>query len=167
MASLRHTHPTLRVRVHTTYSFADLTHREADLAVRVLPRGVQPDEDLIGTLAGPLVAAVYGESERWIGWDGFESVVADLPGQPDDAFGAFNNVYLQRSLCRQGSGLAFLPCFMAEGLAPRTPPQHSADIWVLVHPDQRRNPRVRVFRDAIMSVLGAEASRLEPALPEG
>ncbi|MFT5681111.1 MAG: DNA-binding transcriptional LysR family regulator [Myxococcota bacterium] len=153
--------PSVQVRVQTTNDFADLTHREADLAVRVLPLGVKPDEDLIGYRGGPLVAAVYGETDDWIGFDGIDAVVANTPMKDGGRLGAFNSVYLQRALCRAGSGLAMLPCFMGGDLPRRTPPTHAADVWVLVHPDQRRNPRVRLFREQMVAALETEAARLE------
>jgi DNA-binding transcriptional LysR family regulator len=36
----------------------------------------------------------------------------------------------------------------------------SYDIWVLVHPDLRRSPRLRVFRDEMVATL----KRLQPTL---
>ena len=154
-------HPKIQVRVQTTYDFADLSHREADLAVRLLPVGAQPDEDLIGLRGGPFVVAVYGEGDDWVGFDGMNDVIADTPMHDGGRLGAFNNIYLQRAMCRAGLGLVLLPCFMAEGLRQRTPASHAADLWVVFHPDQRRNPRARLFRDHLCKVLSDEARRLD------
>ena len=51
-----------------------------------------------------------------------------------------------------------LPCFMADGLRRRSEPHHRADVWVLVHPDLRDNPRVRLFRVAIIQALAAHGA---------
>ncbi len=53
---------------------------------------------------------------------------------------------------------AMLPCFMADGLRRRSEPHHRADVWVLVHPDLRDNPRVRLFRVAIIQALAAHGA---------
>jgi DNA-binding transcriptional LysR family regulator len=146
-------HPAIRLRIDTTYGLADLGDREADVAVRVLTAGQSPDPELIGFRAVPLLAAVYGRGERWIGWADDEATIQQTPFADRPARGAFNNVYLQRALCRAGMGMSMLPCFMAGDLPQRSEPMHGADIWILVHPDQRRNPRIRLFREAMLQAL--------------
>jgi hypothetical protein len=42
---------------------------------------------------------------------------------------------------------------------PRLAPGY--DIWVLVHPDLRRNPRLKMFRDALVAALQRHRARLE------
>jgi len=147
-------HPAIQLRVDTSYDLVDLGHRHADVALRLLPREARPDDNLIGFKAAPLRAAVYGEGERWIGWTDNVALVSETPFADRPALGAFDNVFLQRALCREGFGLTLLPCFMADGLRRRTEPTHSADVWVLVHPDLRRNPRIRLFRKAMVAALG-------------
>jgi DNA-binding transcriptional LysR family regulator len=147
-------HPTIQVRMDTSYQLADLGDRQADVALRILGKGMQPEDDLIGFNAGPLFAAVYGDGDTWIGWTDNRSIVRDTPFEDNASRGAFNNVFLQRSLCRAGMGLTVLPCFMAGDLPRRSEPRHGADVWVLVHPDQRRNPRIRLFREAMVQFLG-------------
>ena len=61
-----------------------------------------------------------------------------------------------------GLGLAGLPCFLADPLLERlTEPLPATDIWVLVHPDLRRSPRLRLFRDAMAEALERHRPRLE------
>ncbi|MBX2800625.1 MAG: LysR family transcriptional regulator [Myxococcales bacterium] len=153
LADFSEQHPGIRLRVDTTYGFASLRDCEADVALRLLPPGQLPDGDLIGFKAAEMSAAVYGEGERWLGWSGEEDAPAATPFDDADALGEFNNVYLQRSLCRAGRGLARLPCFMAGGLRRRSERWHGADAWVLVHPDLRHMPRVRLFRQAMVEAL--------------
>ena len=72
-----------------------------------------------------------------------------------------HNPETMRAACIAGLGLGRLPCFYAEPLLKRrTAPVPLADAWVLVHPDLRRSPRLRVFRDEITATL----ERLQPRL---
>ena len=150
--------PTIKLRVQATYDLADLGAREADVALRLLSIGQRPEGELVGFNVAPLYAAVYGTTDRWIGWESIESMTAETPFADFPVVGEFNNVFLQRSLCVQGLGLAVLPCFMAPPeLKPRTPPRHMANVWVLVHPDQRGNRRIQLFREAMVRALRAHA----------
>ncbi|MFT5456382.1 MAG: DNA-binding transcriptional LysR family regulator [Myxococcota bacterium] len=146
-------HPAIQLRVDTSYALADPGDREADIALRILGAGSAPDGDLVGFKAAPLVAAVYGTGDHWIGWTDNPPVVEGTPFADQPVLGAFNNVYLQRALCRAGMGLTVLSCFMAGDLPRRTEPTHGADVWILVHPDQVRNPRIRLFREAMIRAL--------------
>jgi DNA-binding transcriptional LysR family regulator len=76
-----------------------------------------------------------------------------------------NNPDLQRASCAAGMGLTLLPCFFADPtLERRSEPIHGFDVWVLVHPDLRDNPRLRVFRDFIFEALRRHRPRLEGRL---
>ena len=46
------------------------------------------------------------------------------------------------------------------GTLSSSEPEPSFDLWVLVHPDLRRSPRLRVFRDEMVEAL----RRLQPRL---
>ena len=75
--------------------------------------------------------------------------------------GAIFEGHILRNACKAGLGMAWIPCFMGDGHLPRrSEPQPGFDAWVLVHPDLKRNPRLRVFRDAMVDAL----KRLEPRL---
>ncbi len=156
--------PDIDLEIDPTYEIADLDRREADVAVRALPVGKLPAEHLTGRLAGTGYKAVYGEGDSWIGWKGAEQDAewvkeTEFPDLP--IRGAIDSPLVQRSACAQGMGLTQLPCFFAEPiLTRRTEPLPGSDIWVVVHPDLRRSPRVRAFRDAMLASL----ARLEPRL---
>jgi len=148
--------PMIKLRIQTTYDLANLGAREADIALRILSVGQQPEGELVGFNVAPLFAAVYGTGDRWVGWENNEEIVEGFPFADLPVVGAFNNVFLQRALCVQGLGLAMLPCFMAPpGLEQRAAPRHVSNVWVLVHPDQRGNPRIRLFREAMVRALKA------------
>ncbi|MBL4688878.1 MAG: LysR family transcriptional regulator [Nannocystaceae bacterium] len=161
--------PDIDLRVDVSYQVADLDKREADVAIRALPAGNLPAQHLTGRKAATSYQAVYGEGEAWIGWQG---EALDRPWIRATAFpdlpirGGFNDPVLQRGACAAGLGLSMLPCFYAEPmLKRRSKPRPHFDLWVLVHPDLRRSPRLRVFRDFIVDALKRHRARLE-GLPE-
>jgi DNA-binding transcriptional LysR family regulator len=157
--------PKIELNVQTSFAVADLSRREADVAVRLMPHGKSPDLDLAGRLAGTVHTATYGTPDRWIGWRGGQydaewikhSAFPELP-----ATAVLHDAMLQRSACAAGLGLTTLPCFFAEPLLQRrTDPKPFFDLWVLVHPDLRKNPRLRVFRDAVVQSVQRQRARLE------
>jgi DNA-binding transcriptional LysR family regulator len=156
--------PEIELHVETTSRISDLAQREADVAIRILPVGQSPSEELAGRKAATAYRAIYGTGEAWIGWrtrpsslDGHEAAFADLPVR-----GFMEDISLQRAACMAGLGLARLPCFSADPYLPRrSEPEPGGDIWVLVHPDLRRNPRLRLFRDHVVDALKGHAARLE------
>ena len=156
--------PQIELDIGTTYEIANLGSREADVAIRVMPLGQSPDEELAGRKAATMSVALYGSGDRFIGWDSERREREMFPHYqiPDVPYaGVIKNVYLLRALCLEGVGLAMLPCFMADPyLEQHSEPILSGDIWVLVHPDLRKNPRLRLFRDEIVAALKRRQSQL-------
>lgn len=156
--------PQIDLQVDASYAIADLERREADVAIRAMTQGKRPAEHLTGRLAGTMHRAVYGRGDRWIGWGGdVDREWIDGTEFPDLPIrGAMNDPSLQRAACAAGMGLTMLPCFYAEPmLERRTEPEPRFDIWVLVHPDLRRSPRLRTFRDAMVAAIQRLRPRLE------
>lgn len=161
--------PDIDLRIDISYQVADLDKREADIAIRAVPVGKLPAQHLTGRKAATAYQAVYGEGEHWIGWQGEHE---DRPWIRGTAFpdlplrGAFNDPALQRGACAAGLGLSILPCFYAEPMLQRSgTPRPHFDLWVLVHPDLRRSPRLRAFRDFIVEAIARHRPRLEGAPP--
>jgi DNA-binding transcriptional LysR family regulator len=166
MTAFSRAHPGIELRISVGSDFADLGRREADVAIRVLRHGRLPEGHLTGRKAASGHQAVYGfmESERWIVshterpremWVS----AAPFPEFPIALRAPNDAVRLQA--CREGMGLALLPCVYAESELPRlTEPQPDHDVWVLVHPDLRHSPRLRLFRDAMVAAM----KRVEPSL---
>jgi len=157
--------PQIELHIDGSYGVSSLADRETDVAIRFMPAGKAPQEDLTGRKAGTAWIAAYGFGDCWIGQRGAkvdaqwvrESDFPDLPIRGSIMGGA-----MQRAACAGGLGLAMLPCFMAEPLLTRrSEPIPGFDIWVLVHPDLRRNPRLRVFRDAMVEAIKGHRNRLE------
>ncbi|MEL6343920.1 MAG: LysR family transcriptional regulator [Myxococcota bacterium] len=157
--------PEVDVILQRSNAMSDLSQREADIAVRLQRLGRSPPDDLAGRRVGTLHRAVYGAGDCWIGWYGEErdrdwitrSPFPDLPSR-----GGFDDPLIQVAACEAGMGLTWLPCYLGDPTLPRiTAPTPHWDIWVLVHPDLRKNPRLRVFRDFLVARLRALGPILE------
>lgn len=163
LLAFQHQYPELSLDVAAGSGIQDLAQREADVAIRILPMGSSPAKELAGRKAAVAYRAVYGSGESWIGWQGgprsLRSQDPELSALPIRS--SMRGIALQRAACAAGFGLAWLPCFYAEPLLERrTEPEPGGEIWVLVHPDLRKNPRLRVFRDRMVEVLKRYQPRL-------
>ncbi len=157
--------PQIQLDISGAYSLESLAAQQADVAVRFMPTGVAPDPALHGRRVGNAYVAVYGHGDCWIGQRGAEhdkAWVARTPWPDLPIKGAIMDGALLRRACAAGLGMAHLPCFVADGsLERRTEPKPGLDVWVLVHPDLRRNPRLRLFRDMVVVALQRQRDRLE------
>ena len=76
-----------------------------------------------------------------------------------------NSMLARLGAVRDGLGIGFLPCFAAdaENHLVRLGDVHvqaSAELWILVHADLRRNARVRAFVEHVHQALDAQRARL-------
>jgi len=160
-----HQWPQIDVEISGAYGLESLAGQKADVAIRFMPLGVAPDSELHGRRVGNAYMAVYGHGDAWIGQRGaaLDRAWTRTTPWPDLPIrGAMVDGELQRKACQLGLGMARLPCFMADGFVERrTEPEPGLDIWVLVHPDLRRSPRLRLFRDMAVKALQRQRARLE------
>lgn len=165
LADFAATWPQIQLRIEATYEVKDLRRREADVAIRVMPHGESPSGELVGRKAGTIYAATYGQTDTWIGWWGDERDRAFMKATPfadRPTTVILPDARLQLAACVAGMGLAGLACFMGDPVLERhTEPRPSHDLWVLVHPDLRRSPRLRLFRDAMVEAIERHRPRLE------
>lgn len=156
--------PDIRLALDDTYDLARLDRREADVAIRFMRAGQLPQGELVGRKVVQVFRALYGEGENWIGWGSPESDASWIAtsARPDlGSIAEINDPLLQRSACLAGFGLTQLPCFIGEPLLQRrSDPEHAFDIWVLVHPDMKQNPKIRAFRDDMTAALIGHKARL-------
>jgi DNA-binding transcriptional LysR family regulator len=156
-----------------------LSRREADLALRV---GRPRDAGLAARLLGSMHYGLYGragyahahEPARWR-FIGYDETMAHAPeqqwldryrGQRGYAFRA-NTLSLQRDAARAGLGLAVLPHFMGRAdpeLAwlPSEALPAPRELWLAVHPDVRRSPRVRLIADLVAEAVHGGQESLAP-----
>ncbi len=171
--------PDIELAVTTDGRLFDLAKREADIAIRALPIGVQPAEHLIGLEVAPVMLANYvasahasrldpeidGTSPRWIAFDQrkqFEGMIARSSYPRVPAWGAFASVEVVVQAAREGLGLAMLPTYVGDREAAlrrmaRPDLRHVADLWLLSHPDLRDNARFRATRASVAQAFKAHA----------
>jgi DNA-binding transcriptional LysR family regulator len=180
LVRLAERHPKLRIQLDAAVGYADLTRREADLALRVSrPAGGDlvarkvADAELV-PMAAPEVVCAAGRVRdlnelRWITW---ADDLAHLP----DAQWIFSQVAPERVVLRTssiesqvrameaglGAGL-HLPVLerlaglerlrVAPALARRLPPRPAGSMWIVTHRALRQVPRVAVVWDFLVEEL--------------
>lgn len=164
LAEFHREHPDITLEVVVTNQPADLTRRDADIAIRVTNA---PPEHLVGRRIGAVAYAAYvpkrllrrGQSPPALNdldWLGFDDTVTRFPQArwlvrtvPDARIVMrFDSLCALLRACEQGAGAAVLPCFLGDSGAalarlPGTAVQDEMAIYVLTHPDLRRSARIR------------------------
>jgi len=163
LGALHHEHPHLRYELHTANELANLTRRDADIAVRATKR---PPQHLVGKRLGPLRVALYASKSS--GVKRFEDVkMKELDWiAPDEAlpehpsvlwrkkhFPKVDPVYRVSSiltvleLVTRGLGVGIVPMFLVAGrkdVVQLTDALDEAqtDLWLLTHTESRHLRRV-------------------------
>ncbi|GFE65118.1 LysR family transcriptional regulator [Litoreibacter roseus] len=164
LEQFRDKYPLITIELHSTFGQADLSRRDADLAIRFSEK---PDDHLVGrrlpefretVYASPDYIAAHWDGETpidpaWIGWheDGPLSLrarTANFPEAPTDWRMPDLNLHARAAVA--GFGMASLPCMMGDVMdgiirVPGATSTNSYPGWLLTHPDLRRMERVRVF----------------------
>jgi DNA-binding transcriptional LysR family regulator len=176
----------IEFEVIASHTLANLSRREADLLIR----------DQVPELSGIVTRklchvayAIYAGRElaqvapRRAGisalvdlpWIGFDDDHSYMPGQAwlQQQLGRrpeirVNNWLVMHDAARVGSGLAILPCYLADqdpGLrrVGGVLPEVFAEQWLLVHRDLRALPRVRAVMDALVELFQRHRALLEGA----
>jgi DNA-binding transcriptional LysR family regulator len=177
LPALRRRHPELVLEVVADARAFDLSRREADLAVRL---GRPRDSGLVARRLSQLAFAFYAAATTEAGGRGavdfrvdpFLGDEADLlqerwldklaPGRR--VVYRCNSTTSLLEAARQGLGVVLLPCYIGDADpalrrldAPEPVPY---EIWLLVHGDLRRTPRIR----AVIDWLDEVVARARPAL---
>jgi DNA-binding transcriptional LysR family regulator len=154
-------HPQLRIETSALNTFANLTQREADIAVRAT---LKPPPHLVGRRLGPIRVAVFAARRA------VQDRAVDLAAAPwiaiDDALPEHPSVRWRRRHLPQvqprllansvlavheavllGLGVGVLPLFLAGGrpeLVALTEPLADAEsqLWLLTHPESRHLRRI-------------------------
>jgi len=177
--ALRERHPNLLLEIAVDQRPFDLTRREADLAVRMgRPRDAGLVTRKLSDVAFRLYAApAYLGRRRAVDLekDAFVGFEESLAGTPQERWLArvgperrvvfrCNSTAALLEAARAGVGVAVLPCFVADadpGLVRLDGPEPVPhELWLLVHGDLRRTPRVR----AVIEWLDDLVERARPVL---
>jgi DNA-binding transcriptional LysR family regulator len=183
LAALCREHAGLTVDLVVSNQVLSLAQRSADIALRITAK---PTETLRGRRVGTVAMAIYAARElpvpetlgnlTGIPWVGFDAALAcSGPGtwvthnvpESDIRFRA-NTLLGAAQAVRSGIGCGLLPCFVGGSVpdlvrlgAPL--PALSLPLWLLVHPEMARLPRIRRACDALAAKLSEAAPLLTGA----
>ncbi|BDG04781.1 LysR family transcriptional regulator [Anaeromyxobacter oryzae] len=179
LPALRQRHPELVLEVVADARAFDLSRREADLAMRL---GRPHDSGLVARRLSQLAHGFYAAAATAAGDRGAVDFRADIflggeggASEPQERWlqelaperrvvYRCNSTTSLLEVARQGLGVVLLPCYIGDAdpalrrLDGPEPALH--EIWLLVHGDLRRTPRVR----AVMDWLDELVARARPAL---
>jgi DNA-binding transcriptional LysR family regulator len=173
-------HPDIEMEILSSGELANLTKREADVAIRVVYDRKTLPLNLHGVKGPELFGAVYISRDRLATWragapDPIRWIVISRHGIPEWASegeirteGApfrITDAEAQIGAVRQGLGMTALPCFIgdADPLLARVP---GADLhmhgtlWLLTQGETRKTKRVRLFTEFVSRRLAAYAPLL-------
>jgi DNA-binding transcriptional LysR family regulator len=182
---LRASHPAIKIEVTISNAMANLTRREADVALRPTP---EPPQNLVGRRVAHIAHSIYGSRDYLSGqrrdltdlyWVGLDDALADT------VIGRWmgENVSDERITCRVdalpalrdaavvGLGIALLPCYLGdtaaelERVAPETMPEPRSALWLLTHDDLKRTARIRATMEALGLALTSDRDLLEGRRP--
>lgn len=165
-ARFSETCPDIKLHIQVSNKFVRLAERDADVAIRLTNT---PLDTLVGIRLTTVASAVYGSRDycarmqagtagkKWLGVEccGFHmSWTREACPEQDHNF-YVDDTLLTLAALREGTGLAYLPCFMGDSdpalvrfAAPEK--QHDLGLWLLYHRHLRRTKRVRMFRDHML-----------------
>jgi DNA-binding transcriptional LysR family regulator len=179
-AAFARLHPDIEMDIASSGELANLTNREADVAIRVVYDRKTLPLNLHG-LKGPDVSGgVYASRDRLAAWragapDLIRWIVISAHGIPDWAGAGtvraaevpfrVSDAEAQIAAARQGLGITTLPCFVgdADPLLARVPGTDLhlyGTLWLLTQGEARRTKRVRLFTAFVARRLAAYAPRL-------
>lgn len=173
-------HDGLAIDLVVSNEVLSLAQRAADLALRITNA---PTESLRGRRVGTVAMAIYGRRDMHTGqcvsdvtklsWIGFDaSLACSGPGKwiaanvdPGSIRFRANTLLSAAQAVRSGIGCGILPCFVGESISEIArigePLQElSIPLWLLVHPDIARLPRVRRASNALAVKLAGAAAIL-------
>jgi DNA-binding transcriptional LysR family regulator len=188
LARFRRRHSEVQIELATGNTQADLTRRDADVALRPTLR---PPDNLIGRRVCGVAYAIYAAPSYLKEHAARSALPKHVWLAPDD--GMANTVigrYMARTLpavttsfranslaslscaAAAGLGICVLPCYVGDssrGLERvRAPlPEVATDLWLLTHEDLRKTARVRAVIDFLSEAFTAEKDLLEGRRPRG
>ena len=172
-------YPDISVTLSAGVGYADLSQREADVALRI---AAEPPPDLVGRRVAELACAVYG-TERylkgrpirdlgrldWVGfgpasglafarWKATHYPKARLALEVESS-------WVIRDAVDADLGVALVPCALGDTMPGwrrlKLVPEVAAPLWILTHRDLRATARVRVLRDFLFDAISRERALYE------
>ncbi|QND49283.1 LysR family transcriptional regulator [Rhizobium lusitanum] len=180
LADFARLHPDIEMEILSTGEVANLTNREADLAIRIVADRKALPLNLHGLKGPELFSGVYMSRDRLAAWragapDPIRWIVTGNHGLPvwaregevDTTGVPFRTPDAETQIvaAQKGIGMTKLPCFVgdADALLVRVPgtdlPMHGT-LWLLTQGETRKTKRVRLFTEFVSRRLAAYAPLL-------
>jgi DNA-binding transcriptional LysR family regulator len=173
-------YPDIEMNILSSGELANLTNREADVAIRVVYDRKTLPLNLHGLKGPDVFGSVYLSRERLAAWRGGAAdpirwIVIGIHGIPEWASegevrtaGApfrVTDAEAQLAAVRQGLGITTLPCFVGDAdpllaRAPGTDLHLYGTLWLLTHGETRKTKRVRLFAEFMSARLATHAPLL-------
>jgi DNA-binding transcriptional LysR family regulator len=173
-------HPDIEMEILSSGDQANLTNREADVAIRVVYDRKSLPLNLHGLKGPELFGGVYMSRDRLAAWragapDPIRWIVISLHGVPDWAHAGEVRITgvpfrttdgeAQIVAVRQGLGVTALPCFVGDAdpllvRAPGSDLHMHGTLWLLTQGEARKTKRVRLFTEFVSRRLAAYAPLL-------
>jgi len=180
IAEFARLHPEIEIEILSSGELANLTKREADVAIRVVYDRKTLPLKLHGLKGPDLFGGVYISHERLAAWraaapDPIRWIVISMHGIPDWASegeirtaGApfrVTDAAAEIAAVRQGLGITTLPCFVGDAdpllvRVPGTDLHMYGTLWLLTQAETRKTKRVRLFTEFVSGRLAAYAPLL-------
>ncbi|HEX4676295.1 MAG TPA: LysR family transcriptional regulator [Steroidobacteraceae bacterium] len=173
-------YPDIEMEILAYGELANLTNREADVAIRVVYDRKTLPLNLHGLKGPELFGGVYMSRDRLAAWragarDPIRWIVISTDGIPDWARQGevrttgvpFRTTEGEAQIvaARQGIGVTTLPCFVGDAdpllvRVPGTDLHMHGTLWLLTQGETRKTKRVRLFTEFVARRLAAYASLL-------
>lgn len=173
-------HPDIEMEILSSGELANLTNREADVAIRVVYDRKSLPLNLHGLKGPELFGGVYMSRDRLAAWragapDPIRWIVISIHGIPDWASDGevratgvpfrTTDGEAQIVAVRQGLGMTALPCFVGDAdpllvRVPGTDLHMYGTLWLLTQGETRKTKRVRLFTEFVSRRLAAYAPLL-------
>src|ERR1700756_1847993 len=180
LADFARLHPEIEMEILSSGELANLTNREADVAIRVVYDRKTLPLNLHGLKGPELFGGVYMSRDRLAAWregapDPMRWIVISDYGIPDWASEGevrtaevplrITDGEAQLAAVRQGIGITTLPYFVgdADPLLARVPGtglHMHGTLWLLTQGETSKTKRVRLFTEFVSRGLGASAPLL-------
>jgi DNA-binding transcriptional LysR family regulator len=157
LARFAEDYPRIELELEASNDALDLSRREADIAIRVMPAGVHSDKPEDVSHINWIGKYPEGRKEEWL----------VNTGHPENTVRhAILEISLILESVRSKMGMAFMPCFSVYRdpdivRVPGAPVVHQSDMWVLTHKDLRLSARMRVLREIIAEAFGEVRAELD------
>lgn len=180
IADFARLHPNIELEILSSGELANLTNREADVALRVVYDRKTLPLNLHGLKGPDLFGGVYISRDRLAAWregarDSIRWIVISSHGIPDwasagevrttDVLFRVTDAAAEIAAVRQGLGISTLPCFVGDAdpllvRVPGTDLHMYGTLWLLTQGETRKTKRVRLFTEFVSRRLARYATLL-------